>query len=113
MAVASVRAVGVAAGTVGLGRASAVAAGSIGRAVAIAVSVPLGVLGEPGDGDDALTLLHLEQRHALGLAAGDADVVDWAADELAAIGHQHDLVALRHRERGHHFAVALGDVHVG
>ena len=54
-------------------------------------------------------LLYLEQRHALGLAAGDADVVHRAADQLPAIGHQHDLVALGHREGRHHLAVAFGE----
>jgi len=36
------------------------------------------------------------------MAAGDADVVDRAADELSAIGHEHDLVGLRDREGCRH-----------
>src|SRR5262245_25436547 len=111
MAVASVRAIGITARAVGFARAGAIAAGSVGRAVAIATA--FGLLGEPGDGDDALALLHLEQRDALGLAAGDADVVHRAADELPAIGHQHDLIAVGDGERRDDLAVALGDVHVG
>src|SRR5262245_45250262 len=82
-------------------------------AVAVAIPVAFGLVAETSDGHDALAPLHLEQRHALGLAAGDADVVHRAADELSAVGHQHDLVAFGNREGGHHLAVALGDVHVG
>ena len=37
---------------------------------------------------------------------GDADAVDRAADQLAAVGDQHDLVALLDRERGDQPAVA-------
>src|SRR6185295_13940749 len=61
--------------------------------------------------DDALALGGVEHDHALRGAAGDADAVDRAADQLAAVGHQHDLVALLDRERGDDAAVALGHVH--
>src|SRR6516162_3495182 len=39
-----------------------------------------------------------EHDHALRRAAGDADAVDRAADELAAIGDQHALVLLLERK---------------
>src|SRR3546814_14946282 len=56
--------------------------------------------------DDTLALVDAEERDAAGGAAGDADVVDRAADQLAGVGHQHDLVAERHREGGHHAGLA-------
>src|SRR5262245_57170984 len=74
---------------------------------------PGGLVGQADDRDDLLALLHLEQHHALGAAAGDADVVDRAADELAAVGDQHDLVAVAHREGGDDLAVALGHLDAG
>ena len=42
---------------------------------------------------------------------GDADARDRHADELAAVGHQHDLVAVLHRERSDERAVAGVDRH--
>src|SRR5690349_25033441 len=74
-------------------------------------AVLLALLGEPLDRDHALALGGVEHDHPLGGAAGDADAVDRAADELAAIRHQHDLVALLERERGDDAAVALRHVH--
>ena len=56
---------------------------------------------------DALAGIQAEQRHAHGLAAGDAHLVGRHADQPAAIGHQHHVVARPHREgRGHRGAVA-------
>src|SRR5262245_55926987 len=107
MAVRSIRAVGA------IGAVRAAIGSSVRRAVAVPVAIAGGLIAEARDGDDALAPLHLEQGHALGLAAGDADVVHRAADELAAVGHQHDLIAVGDGERRHHLAVALGDVHVG
>src|SRR5689334_9127250 len=71
----------------------------------------LALLREALDRDDALALGGVEHDHALRGAAGNSDAVDRAADQLAAIGHQHDLVALLDRERGDDAAVALGHVH--
>src|SRR6186997_335894 len=42
----------------------------------------------------------VEHDHALGRAAGDADAVHRAADQLPAVGHQHELIGLLDRERG-------------
>src|SRR5215472_6117813 len=74
-------------------------------------AVLLALFGEPLDRDHALALGGVEHDHALGGAAGDADAVDRTADQLTAIGDQHDLVALLDRERGDDAAVALGHVH--
>ena len=40
----------------------------------------------------------VEHDDALGRAAGDADALDRTADQLALVGHQHDLVAILDRE---------------
>src|SRR3546814_11365959 len=63
-------------------------------------------LRQVGDRDDTLAVVDTEERDAAGGAPGDADVVDRAADQLAGVGHQHDLVARRHRESGHHAGLA-------
>src|ERR1700754_225162 len=47
----------------------------------------------------------IEHDHALRRTARDADVLDWTTDELPLVGHQHDLVAVFHRERGYQLAV--------
>ena len=57
-------------------------------------------LGQPLDRDHALVLGGVEHDHALGRTAGDADAVDGRADQLAAIGDQHDLIGLLDREGG-------------
>src|SRR5690348_15228323 len=75
------------------------------------IAVLLGVLAEALDRDDVLALGGAEERHALRAAAGDADVVDRHADDLAAIGDQHDLVAVLDREGGDELAVPLVDRH--
>src|SRR5690349_23225927 len=74
-------------------------------------AVLLALLGEPLDRDHALALGGVEHDHALGRAPRDADAVDRAADELAAVGHQHDLVGLLDRERRDDAAVARRDAH--
>ncbi len=51
----------------------------------------------------------VEHDHALRRAAGDADAVDRRADELAAVGDQHELVGLFHRERRDELADLLLD----
>src|SRR5262249_61847837 len=60
-----------------------------------------------------LVLVGAEDAHALHVASGDADIIDRTADQLAAIGDQHDLVAVLDRERGNQPAVALVDDHGG
>jgi hypothetical protein len=57
-------------------------------------SAPVAVLflADVLDRDHVLVLGGVEHDHALGGAAGDADAFDRAADQLALVGHQHDLV---------------------
>src|SRR5207244_2042702 len=61
--------------------------------------------------DDALAFGGREYDDALRRSPRDADAVDRAADELAAVGDQHDLVGLLDRERGHHAAGLAGHRH--
>src|SRR5262245_20281345 len=83
-----------------------------GSLLAVPVVAVLAVLlGEPFDRHHPFALGGAEHDDALGAATGDADAVHRAADQLAAVGHQHDLVALLDRERGDDAAVALGHVH--
>ena len=58
------------------------------------------------DRHDALVFGGVEHDHALRAAAGDTDAVDRAADELAAVGDKHDLVALLDGEGRDERAVA-------
>src|ERR1700691_3835416 len=76
-----------------------------------AVLFALAFLGQPLDRSDALALGGVEHDDALGGAAVNADAVDRAADELPAVGDQHDLVALLDRERADQPPVLLGDRH--
>src|ERR1700737_3524450 len=71
--------------------------------VSIAV---LGVLADVLDRHHVLVFGGVEHDDALGRAAGDPDALDRTADQLPLVGHQHDLVAVLHRERGHQLAVA-------
>src|SRR5450631_2192598 len=80
--------------------------------------VLLALLAEPLHRHHALGLGGVEHDHAAGLAALDADLGDAAADELAAVGDQDELVLLLYRERadqaadlGAQRAVALAVVH--
>ena len=50
------------------------------------------------DRRNLLAVAQLEDDHALGAAAGDADIVDRATDHLAAIGDQHELIVMLDRE---------------
>jgi hypothetical protein len=54
-----------------------------------------------GDRHDALALGLLKQEHSLRLAPGDVDVMQRAADELAAVGYQHDRSTGREGRRRH------------
>jgi len=50
------------------------------------------------DRNHVLALGGIEHDDALRRAAGDADAIDRAADQLPGIGHQHDLVCFLDRE---------------
>ncbi len=42
------------------------------------------------------------------ITPGNADIHHRRADQLAAVGDQHDLLILRYREGGHHIAIPAG-----
>ena len=48
----------------------------------------------------------------MGAPAGNADFINIGTNHLPAIGNQHDLITGRHRERGHHGAVTLGNIDI-
>src|SRR5262245_48563888 len=66
---------------------------------------------DPLDRDDALTFRGVEHDHALGRASGDADAFHARADELAAVGDEHELILLLDRERSDHSAGLAGHRH--
>src|SRR5262249_46744533 len=61
--------------------------------------------------DHLLVLCGVEHDHALRRAAGDADVLDRATDQLPPVGHQHDLIGILDGERGDELAVAPVNAH--
>ena len=61
-------------------------------------AVFLAFLGQPLHGGDALAFGGREHDDALRRAAGDTDTVHGTADELAAVGNQHDLIAFLDRQ---------------
>ena len=65
---------------------------------AVAVLAVLPVVADMLDRHHVLVLGGIEHDDALRRAAGDADVLDRAADQLALVGDQHDLVAVLHGE---------------
>src|SRR5471032_2119267 len=79
-------------------------------AFAIAVAGGLVVFADSDGGNDALAFAYTDDANAARGAPRNADTVDRTADQRAAVGHQHDLVVLQHRE-GRHDLTALGEVH--
>src|SRR5580658_964217 len=75
--------------------------------LAIASIAVLGFLADVLDRHHMLVFGGVEHDHALGRTAGDPDALDRTTDQLALVGHQHDLVAILDRERRHQLAVAL------
>src|SRR6476659_5274502 len=73
---------------------------------------------DPLDRDDALAFRGIEHDDALSRASDNADAFDASADELAAVGDEHELIPVLHRERSDQLAglfpdraIALADVH--
>src|SRR4029077_9952696 len=58
----------------------------------------LAVVADMLDGHHMLVLGGVEHDDALGRAAADAEATDRTADQLALVGHQHDLVRILDRE---------------
>src|SRR6202047_2669006 len=69
------------------------------------------LLGDPLDGADPLGGVGIEDDDSLGAASGNPNAIDRTADQLAAVCHQHDLVAILDRHRGNELAVSLVDRH--
>src|SRR3978361_1181657 len=67
----------------------------------LAAGLGLALFADALDRHHFLVVGGVEHDHALGRAPGDADAVHRAADQLAAVGYQHELVGLLDRERGH------------
>src|SRR5262249_54251409 len=65
---------------------------------AVAVFAIFTVIADMLDRYDMLVFGGIEYDDALSRAAGDPDAFDWAADQLALVGDQHDLVGLLDRE---------------
>src|SRR5215470_17023010 len=59
---------------------------------AVLVAFLVAFLADALNRDHPLAFRSVEHDHALGRAPGDADAFDARADELAAIGDQHELV---------------------
>jgi len=70
------------------------------RLVAVPVSVlaVLSILADMLDRNHVLILGGIEHDDTLRRTAGDADVLNRAADQLALVGNQHDLVGILDRE---------------
>src|SRR5690606_10157565 len=71
--------------------------GPVATVFEIAVLLALG-LADTLDGNDLLVRGGLEYPHALGGSLGEPDAVDRHADQLSAIGNQHQLIGLVDRE---------------
>src|SRR5262249_364251 len=74
-------------------------------------AVLLGVLCQPLDRGDTFAFSGGEDDNALCGTAGDTDAVNRAADELATVGDQHDLIAFLDRKGRDQPAVLFGDRH--
>src|SRR3569623_1099244 len=66
----------------------------------------LALVGQMLDRHHTLLIRRIEDGDALGRTARNADSLYRAADALALVSHQHDLVAVLNRERRHELAVA-------
>ncbi len=84
--------------------------GTYGTALAIAVLAGF-FFADAFDTDDLFALSRIEDDDALRAATGDADAFDRTADQLAAIGHQHDSIAIFDRHGGDERAVTRSDRH--
>src|SRR5262245_11106065 len=72
-------------------------------------AVLVAFLADALDRDHPLALRGIEHDHTLGRAPGDADAFDARADELTAVGHQHELVPVLDRKRRDQLAGFLPD----
>src|SRR5262245_61789527 len=83
----------------GNGASAATMAASLGqRGIPGIAAVFVAFLAYALDRDHPLALRGVEHDHTLGRAPGDADTFDARADELTAVGHQHELIPVLDRE---------------
>jgi hypothetical protein len=64
----------------------------------LAAITVFGLFADVLDGHHMLVFGGVEHDDALGRAAGNPDALDRTADQLALVGHQHDLVGVLDRE---------------
>src|SRR5215510_7184787 len=94
----------------GNGASAATMAARLGRRdISALAAVLVAFLADALDRDHPLALRGVEHDHTLGRAPGDPDAFDPRADELAAVGHQHELVSVLDRERRYQLAGFLPD----
>src|SRR6516162_5350172 len=79
------------------------------REIPALAAVLVAFLADALDRDHPLALRGVEHDHTLGRAPGDADTFDARADELTAVGHQHELIPVLDRERRDQLAGFLPD----
>ena len=72
--------------------------------VAVAIAIAGIVLADTDRRHDALAVADVHDPNATRGASRNANSVDRTADQRSAVGHQHDLIAVQHRERRHDFA---------
>ena len=53
-----------------------------------------------GDRHNLCVLFGFENRHTLCVTTGNANIINRATNESAAIGHQHNLISFLNRESG-------------
>src|SRR5215471_17138015 len=73
---------------------------AVARAIAVAVLAAI-VLADSHGRHDPLALADIDDAYAAGGAARNANSIHRTADQRTAVGHQHDLIVVEHRERRH------------
>src|SRR6516164_2667910 len=97
-------------GNKGNGASAPAKAARLGRRdIPALAAVLVAFLADALDRHHPLALRGVEHDHTLGRAPGDADAFDARADELAAVGDQHELVPLLDREGRDQLAGFLPD----
>src|SRR5262247_660228 len=97
-------------GSKGNGASAPAMAARLGRRdIPALAAVLVAFLADALDRHHPLALRGIEHDHTLGRAPGDADAFDARADELTAVGDQHELVPVLDRERRDQLAGFLPD----
>src|SRR5215510_14247638 len=82
---------------------------AVARAIAVTVFAAI-VLADSHGRHHPLTLADIDDAYAAGGAARNANSIHRTADQRAAVGHQHDLIVVEHRERRHDSST-FGEAH--